>query len=110
MTNEHMPQIPGYLVIPNTMVQDYTISYRAKGVLFEILSRPSDWKITKQYFIRKGSGNIIVNSIFKELQEAGYLGLQTYRKGGFIYSKEWLVSFYPDYLDTLPQINLDNEE
>lgn len=63
-----------FLIVQNDVVQNKTLSFKAKGFLCYILSLPDDWILHKSYVIKEfGIGRDALNSIFKELEKAGYL-------------------------------------
>jgi hypothetical protein len=71
----------GFAQIPNEALRDPRLSYRARGILAEILSRPDDWKTSAAAIAAraradrgsKGEGVWIVLDAFRELAACGYL-------------------------------------
>lgn len=63
--------------IPNETLRDRRLSYRARGVLCELLSRPDDWDTTadrmSQAGVARGAGREAMRTVFAELEAAGYL-------------------------------------
>lgn len=81
-----------FVVISNDIAQSRLVSYEAKGVLVELLSRPPDWKVQKTHFITDACGKEKINRIFKELQNAGYLYVACNRNNGKFQERFWIVS------------------
>lgn len=63
-----------YAQIPNSTLQDSSISFEARGLLAMMLSMPPDWEVNKAWVINQSkAGKDKVNSIFRELMDAGYI-------------------------------------
>lgn len=63
-----------YTVVANDVVRDSRLSYRARGILLEILSRPDNWKISAEILARsskEGRGAIL--TCLTELRDLGYI-------------------------------------
>lgn len=84
-----------FVVIPNKLAQNEKLTYEAKGVLLELLSRPEDWVVHKAQLIRDHTGITMINRIFRELKRAGYVYVHTIRKDGRIRDRVWVVSNEP---------------
>ena len=76
-----------FTVIPNETLRDARLSYAARGVLAEILSRPDDWSTTADQLWHRarhargkaGEGRNTMRALFTELEAAGYVHRQRYR-------------------------------
>jgi len=63
-----------FSVISNQVVRDSRLSYRARGILLEILSRPDNWRISAESLARTGQeGRAAILGALKELRIFGYL-------------------------------------
>jgi hypothetical protein len=71
----------GYVIIPNDTLRDPRLSYEARGVLAEILTRPDDWHTTADELAAtarkqrggQGEGRRKIRAAFAEIEAAGYL-------------------------------------
>lgn len=62
-----------YTVMSNFHMMDYTLSYKAKGILSEILSLPPTWDYTLAGLAALANDGIdSVRSGIKELENSGY--------------------------------------
>ena len=63
-----------FVMVRNAVARDERLSFRARGVLVAILSRPDNWSISAENLAREGreSARVIYN-VLKELEEAGYV-------------------------------------
>jgi hypothetical protein len=70
-----------FVAIPNSTVRDERLSYCARGILADLLSRPSDWQATADELWSDGrrrrpgagEGRRTIAAAFAELKQAGYL-------------------------------------
>jgi len=64
-----------FVIVRNEVARDERISYRARGLLIAILSRPDNWTIRAEQLASESSveGRDAVRTALKELQAAGYL-------------------------------------
>ena len=64
----------GFTQISNTMLEDDKLSWRAKGLLCYMLSRPDNWKINKTDLYRRATeGRDALDGAIKELKDMDYL-------------------------------------
>lgn len=63
-----------YVMINKTFVHDERLSYKAKGILLYLLSRPDDWQVYEIEIMKHAKdGRDSVRGGIKELIEAGYI-------------------------------------
>ena len=63
-----------FSIISNAVIRDTRLSYRARGILLDILSRPDNWRISADSLARNGlEGRQAVLTALKELREVGYM-------------------------------------
>lgn len=86
-----------FTTLPNTFLQDQNITYEAKGLLCELLSRPEDWIIRKKQLLRPHTGETKISRIVKELTAAGYLYCMSIRTedNSKIKDRIWIASAVP---------------
>ena len=104
-----------FTVLPNSIWENSSISWAAKGLMGYLLSRPDDWQVhtwqlTEIYEGKKnGGGESAIKALIKELKEAGYI---TYSKSKN--SKgHWIHRYdvYPEPVDkeiknNIPQVEI----
>jgi len=84
-----------FLILPNATAQDTRLSWAARGLLIELLSRPSDWETNadalwvtskQQRGEQVGEGRRAVRAAFAMLEEFGYIVRSRTRvkKGRFV--------------------------
>jgi hypothetical protein len=63
----------GFTVLPNVLLQDRRLTYTARGVLVDLLSRPDGWQEDgKRMADSSPQGRMAVGQALRELTEAGY--------------------------------------
>ena len=89
-----------FTVLFNSMLQDDTLSYEARGVLSMLLSFPPDWEIKVEDLIRRGGlkpngkkryGRDSMYGIIKELKAAGYIIGKAKQVGGVFQGYDYCV-------------------
>lgn len=88
--------------IDKSVFEDTAISWKAKGILGYLLTKPNDWKVNVADIVKrspksngqskKGNGEDAVYQALKELRVAGYARLIMKREKGVIVGTEWEVS------------------
>ncbi len=90
-----------FLRLPSSTIQDRSIGWRGLGMLTYMLDLPTDWKFRLNHLaaLRKnvghGNGRDAVSAVVKELQDAGYLRIETQRRSGRFYEQVWHVADRP---------------
>ena len=82
-----------YTVIDNTVFFDYNLSYKAKGLLCQMLSLPDGWSFSIEGLVRLSTdGKASVMSALNELRDAGYFYRVQLREGNRISGIEYVIS------------------
>lgn len=95
----------GFTQISNSMIEDSRLSWRAKGILMYLLSRPNNWKVNKTDIQRRGAeGRDAMQNALGELKEFNYLHiyrnqLENGKYEGWIWEYDD-EPFTPDVLET----------
>lgn len=80
----------GFTQISNIMLEDNRLSWKAKGLLAYMLSRPNNWKITKtDLYNRATEGRDAMQKGLNELKECGYLHTYPHYKDGQLNGWIW---------------------
>lgn len=97
--------------IDNRPLHDNALSWKAKGMLAYLLSKPDNWKVRVTDLIRQSAdGEASVRAGLKELQEAGYLIVKQERgEDGRWLPTEYTVFEYPPHSDN-PNADNPNAE
>ena len=99
----------GYTTIDNILINDMSLSFKAKGVFLYFWSKPDDWEIKpKAIGDDWKDGETIIYTALKELEDKGYL----YRKRFYINSKVAGIDYHLSDIrefnqELLNQENLD---
>jgi len=69
-----------YTVIRNDVIRDSRLSFRARGLLIAILSRPDNWTVrSSQLAAETTEGRDAIRTALNELQNCGYLKMERVR-------------------------------
>lgn len=65
----------GFTHLPNEVLEDGRISFRARGILAYLLSRPADWRANADHLqaLSEVEGRKAVLTAMKELEQVGYI-------------------------------------
>lgn len=85
-----------YSVMANYHFRDKSLSWKAKGILSNMLSLPDDWDYSLAGLTTLASdGQSATRSAIKELEEHGYLIRRPIRENGKISDWEYIIFEYP---------------
>lgn len=73
-----------YVVVQNAVARDARLSYRARGVLLDMISRPPNWRFNAERLAAcsPNEGRDAVRTAIGELRKAGYVLYTRERSGG----------------------------
>jgi hypothetical protein len=87
-----------FTVIDNGVLEDDRISFRAKGVLVFLLSKPDNWKVSERHLARTGQeGVTAIRAALKELEQAGYIERRRLQGAGGLFEWESVVFDTPRF-------------
>lgn len=82
-----------FTVLSHHAVRNRSLSRRARGLLWEVLSLPPDWTLRHEWLLANSSdGKHRLQAAVTELRERGYLDIQRMSSGETV----WLVTDDPD--------------
>ena len=85
-----------YSVMANYHFRDKTLSWKAKGILSNMLSLPDDWDYSLAGLkVLTSDGMTSTRSAIKELEEHGYLIRKPIRENGKIKDWDYIIYEYP---------------
>lgn len=85
-----------YTVINNTALKDSRLSWKAKGIIAYMLSKPDDWKFYISELVKHSiDGERAFRTGFKELKNLGYVTRKPVRQGQRIVGWETIVHEVP---------------
>lgn len=69
-----------YTIISNDVLRDEQLSFRARGILASILSRPDNWRTDSESLAKESKeGRTAILTALKELEQVGYLQRKKYQ-------------------------------
>lgn len=95
-----------FSIVDNDVIEDQRLSYKARGLLIYMLSKPDDWKFYPEELAKHSDkdGVKAVNSALQEIETAGYLTRKQDRdQSGHFKSVDYLLSEVPQEIDPQTQ-------
>lgn len=90
----HDPENP-YVIMDKRPLEKPYLSWKAKGLLAYLLSRPDDWKVRLGDLVKRSSdGGFATRQALRELQEAGHAKQVIVRSEDGRRIKEWVYEIY----------------
>jgi hypothetical protein len=104
--HRHVVHGQGFVVLPNSAVNDDRLSFRARGLLAYMLARPPGWAFSASRLSREGrEGRDAIETALKELASAGYYRARKMRmpddRGRLIWVTVTEVADTPDAMPAL---------
>lgn len=85
-----------FVCLPNAMLRDRNISFRARGLLAMILSHSEEWVVTKEWAETQApEGRLALSSAFRELEVHGYAVMVEKREKGRVAANVWTFHSSP---------------
>lgn len=101
MPIHHHPKSRDFLMIENATVRDRRLSFKARGVLAWLLSKPADWEPTVERLAEESpDGVFAIRSACKELEATGYLVRKKSRGRAGEWLNTWHVHEVPPSAET----------
>lgn len=84
MTTHRVEHTKNYVVLQNSVLTDSRLSWKARGLLGYLLTKPNDWRVIVAHLVTQSEedGRASVTTAIAELEKFGYLkrtGLRTDR-------------------------------
>jgi DnaD/phage-associated family protein len=82
-----------YVMVDRRPIDNPDLSFKAKGILTYLLSRPDGWEVNVPDLVNHSTdGAAAIRTGLKELRTAGHIHYNTQREGGYI--KKWVIEVY----------------
>ena len=100
-----------FVMVDKRPLEDVRLSWKAKGLMAYLLSRPDNWKVIVSHLATVSSdGETAVRSALQELAEFGYARLETVQgEDGKLEGKCWNIFEHPDMQKTPTSASTDIE-
>ena len=93
-----------FSIVDNKVIEDKRLSFKARGLLIYMLSKPDDWKFYTDELVKRSvkDGISAIKSTLREIEAAGYLvRKQGHKSNGQFTSQDWILT---DISTDLPQV------
>jgi len=82
-----------FTILPNRVIRDHRLSFRARGVLAYLLSMPPGWRTSSTRLARQAKeGRDAIRTALEELQQHGYATLVRHQDEAGHWITEWHVT------------------
>ncbi|WP_283586329.1 DnaD domain protein [Limosilactobacillus vaginalis] len=102
-----------FSIVDNKVIEDKRLSFKARGLLIYMLSKPDDWKFFTGELVKRSSkdGLSSIRTALKEIESAGYLVRKRERsnKGTFT-SQDWILTDIPASVPQVEKPHVDNPQ
>ena len=99
-----------FSIVDNKVIEDERLSFKARGLLIYMLSKPDDWKFHTEELVKHSSqdGVSAVRTALKEIEKYGYLTRKRERstKGTFT-SQDWLLVDTPSIAPQVENLQVE---
>lgn len=99
-----------FVQILNAAIQDQRLSYRARGVLAAVLSRPKHWRGSAEVLAEDSprEGRKAIQVALRELEEAGYLKRVKRQQSSGHWQTDWVITDDPRLVNAqaAPKVDL----
>ena len=84
-----------FSIVDNKVIEDERLSFKARGLLIYMLSKPDDWKFYTEELAKRSNkdGISAIKTALNEIEDAGYLTRkQGHKKNGQFTSQDWILT------------------
>lgn len=84
-----------FSIVDNKVIEDERLSFKARGLLIYMLSKPDDWKFYTEELAKRSNkdGISTIKTALNEIEDAGYLTRkQGHKKNGQFTSQDWILT------------------
>ena len=84
-----------FSILDNKVIEDERLSFKARGLLIYMLSKPDDWKFYTEELAKRSNkdGISAIKTALNEIEDAGYLTRkQGHKKNGQFTSQDWILT------------------
>lgn len=84
-----------FSIVDNKVIEDERLSFKSRGLLIYMLSKPDDWKFYTDELAKRSSkdGISAIKSALNEIENAGYLKRkQGHKKNGKFANQDWILT------------------
>ena len=84
-----------FSIVDNKVIEDERLSFKARGLLIYMLSKPDDWKFYTEELAKRSNkdGISAIKTALNEIEDTGYLTRkQGHKKNGQFTSQDWILT------------------